>query len=81
MDKKKILKKLEVIFRDVFKDKKINFKKNITSQSYQKWDSLAHLTLISLIEHEFKVKFLLDEISEIKSVNQIVNSIFLKKNK
>lgn len=39
------------------------------------WDSMAHLTLVTAIEGEFAIKFSMDEIQSIKSVNDIYNSV------
>ena len=40
-----------------FKIKKSKIKKNLSADDVDKWDSLGHLSLISTIEKNFKIKF------------------------
>ena len=39
------------------------------------WDSLAHLNLLLAVEEAFEVKFTLEEMSEIKSVGQMIQAL------
>lgn len=60
------------IFADVFK-----FKGAVTSQTSRsdvpKWDSLQHVALIAAIEQNFGVSLSMDEMMEIRSVQDISN--------
>ena len=40
-----------------FKIKKSKIKKNLSADDVDEWDSLGHLSLISTIEKNFKIKF------------------------
>tara|TARA_E500000178_G_C16826932_1_gene664215 strand:- start:167 stop:394 length:228 start_codon:yes stop_codon:yes gene_type:complete len=74
MIKKKIKKCLEKIFKSEKIPKNID---NLKLGSFKSWDSLAHLNLLLLIEKEFKFKFPLKMIYEIKSLKEIIS--FLNK--
>ena len=72
-DTNKLLKKS---FDKVFPKKK-NVKNitNLKINSFEEWDSVAHLNFLLEIEKNFRVRFSLDEMSEIKSVKQILKRI------
>ena len=70
-----ILKKLEVIFRDVFDDEDIVLTNETTANDIEDWDSLAQINLIVAIRKEFKVEFSMEEVGNLKSVGEIVKKI------
>ena len=75
-----IEKKLFNILKKIFKTEKVpkNIKK-LKFGSFKSWDSLAHLNLLLLIEKDFKIKFPLKDMFEIRSIKQII--FFLQKKK
>lgn len=75
MDKNTIYAKLNVIFRDVFDDDSITVNPKTTSDDIDDWDSLEHITLISAVEREFKMKFKMGEISSMKNVGEMADII------
>lgn len=70
-----ILKKLEVIFRDVFDDEDIVLTNETTANDIEDWDSLAQINLLIVIKKEFKINFNLEEVSKYKNVGDMVNAI------
>ena len=70
-----ILKKLEVIFRDVFDDEDIVLTNETTANDIEDWDSLAKINLLVAIKKEFKINFNLEEVSKYKNVGDMVNAI------
>ena len=75
-----IEKKLFDILKKIFKTEKVPKDiKKLKFGSFKSWDSLAHLNLLLLIEKDFKIKFPLKEMFEIRSIKQII--IFLQKKK
>mgnify|MGYP000984121910 FL=1 len=70
-----ILKRLEVIFRDVFDDEDIVLTNEITANDIEDWDSLAQINLIVAIRRELKINFDLEEVSKYKNVGDMVNAI------
>ena len=63
MDSKMIYARLNKVFRDVFDDDSITVNPKTTANDIEDWDSLEHITLISAVEREFKMKFKMGEIS------------------
>jgi len=74
-----ILKKLQIIFRDIFDDETIILKRETSNSDIEDWDSFAQINIITACEHEFSIKFDLDDISLIKNVGSIINLIERKK--
>ena len=75
MDNKEIYERLNEVFRDVFDDEYIVVKADTTADDIEDWDSLEHITLISAVEREFKVKFKMGEISSMKNVGEMAQII------
>ena len=71
MDSKTIYTRLNKVFRDVFDDDSINVTPKTTAKDIEDWDSLEHITLISAVEREFKMKFKMGEISSMKNVGEM----------
>lgn len=76
-----ILKKLEIIFRDVFDDESIVLTNKTTANDIEDWDSLAQINLIIAIKKEFKINFDLEEVSKYKNVGDMVEAIEKKHKK
>ncbi len=45
------------------------------SDDIEDWDSLEHITLISAVEREFRMKFKMKEISSMKNVGEMAGII------
>jgi len=72
----KINDKIIKVLREVFpKTKKIKNLKNLQINKIKEWDSIGNLNLLLAIEKEFKIKFSIDEMAEIKSIKQILKKI------
>lgn len=70
-------KKIEEFFSNFF-DVKIKDLKNLTFGSLE-WDSMKHVTLISELEKEFKIKINMKRISDIQSYRHILKLLNEKK--
>jgi acyl carrier protein len=75
MTKGEVLAKLNEIAQEVFEDDELILKENTVASDVDGWDSLTHLQLISEIEDEFKIKFLMGEIQGFANVGELVNTI------
>jgi len=75
MDSKTIYTRLNKVFRDVFDDDSITVNPKTTANDIEDWDSLEHITLISAVEREFKMKFKMGEISSMKNVGEMANIV------
>ena len=73
---KQIEKKLISVLKIVFpKKKKFTNINRLKINSFQEWDSIGNLNLLLAIEKEFSIKFSYNEMSEIKSIRQIVQKL------
>ena len=75
MDSKTIYTRLNKVFRDVFDDDSITVNPKTTAKDIEDWDSLEHITLISAVEREFKMKFKMGEISSMKNVGEMASIV------
>ena len=75
MDSKMIYARLNKVFRDVFDDDSITVNPKTTAKDIEDWDSLEHITLISAVEKEFKMKFKMGEIASMKNVGEMANIV------
>ena len=72
MIEKKIYNFLKIIFKNNKIPKNI---KNLKIGSFKSWDSLSHLNLLLTIEKEFKIKFPLKKIYEIRTIKEVITYI------
>ena len=75
MDEKVIYERLNKVFRDVFDDDSITVNAKTTADDIEDWDSLEHITLISAVEREFRMKFKMGEISSMKNVGEMAQIV------
>ncbi len=78
MTKEMIFNNVQEIFRDIFDDEDLIINDNTNSDTIEDWDSLNHINLVSAIEKEFKIKFSLPELLNLKDVGEM-NSLILEK--
>lgn len=67
-----IYQRLDDIFRDVFDDDSLSVNPNTTAADIEDWDSLSHITLMAAVEDEFRMKFSMKEVVEMKNVGEMV---------
>lgn len=67
-----IFERLNDIFRDVFDDESITVTDHTTAADIEDWDSLSHITLVGAVEDEFRMKFSMKEVVEMKNVGEMV---------
>ena len=70
-----IYERLNDIFQDVFDDDSISVTANTTAADIEDWDSLSHITLMAAVEDEFRMKFSMKEVVEMKNVGEMVTII------
>ena len=75
MDTREIFTRLNRVFQDVFDDDSIRVTPNTTADDIEDRDSLEHITLISAVEREFRMKFKMGEISSMKNVGEMASII------
>ena len=70
-----IFERLNNIFRDVFDDDSLSVTPATTAADIEDWDSLSHITLMAAVEDEFRMKFSMKEVVEMKNVGEMVSII------
>ena len=75
MDTREIYERLDRVFREVVDDDTIHVTPKTTADDMEDWDSLEHITLISAVEREFRMKFKMGEISSMKNVGEMASII------
>jgi acyl carrier protein len=76
--KKKILIKLQNIFRTIFDDDSIKLNSNTTADDIEEWDSLNQIRIILTCEKEFLVKLNPREINDFVNIGEMVEHLFSK---
>ncbi|EAI9065343.1 acyl carrier protein [Campylobacter lari] len=54
---------------------KVNKNSNLSMQNCRNWTSLNHIDIIMSLEEEFEIKFNKDELSQLKSQNELLQAI------
>lgn len=75
MNKQQVMEKLNLIFVDLFDDDSIVLTDATTANDIEDWDSLTYLEMISLVEKEFGIHFLLGEINNFANVGEMCDCI------
>ena len=70
-----IMDRLNAIFQDVFDDDSLTVTPSTTAKDVEDWDSLSHITLIGAVEDEFRMKFSMKEVVEMKDVGEMIGII------
>ena len=78
MTRKEVFNGVQDIFRDIFDEDDMVIKDKINSDDIEEWDSLNHINLVSAIEKEFKIKFVLGELMTLKDVGSMVDLMMEK---
>ena len=66
-----IYERLNDIFRDVFDDDSLSVTPATTAAAIEDWDSLSHITRMAAVEDEFRMKFSMKEVVEMKNVGEM----------
>ncbi|RKJ40042.1 acyl carrier protein [Acutalibacter sp. 1XD8-33] len=75
MDTREVFTRLNRVFQEVFDDDSIRVGPQTTADDIEDWDSLEHITLISAVEREFRMKFKMGEISSMKNVGEMAQIV------
>ena len=78
MNEKQILQRLNRVFREVFDDDSLVITPQTTADDIEDWDSLEHITLISAVESEFRMRFKMNEVSTMKNVGEMIDIIAVR---
>lgn len=76
-----MLDELNIVFRDVLENEKIELSEETTSEDIDEWDSINHIYLIDEIEKQFGVKFKSSELLTWKDIGELIDLIKTKLSK
>lgn len=66
---------LTKVFWDVFDDETIALRPDLSAKDMPDWDSLTHIRLLLTIEREFRIKFTITEVGDLKNVGELISLI------
>lgn len=72
MTQTEILNRLQPIFHDVLDDDSLVITPESNANNTPNWDSLSHINLVMSVQSEFKVKFALGELQDLKNVGDLI---------
>lgn len=81
MDRNAVITELEPIFRDVLDQPGLNLTAESNASNVDDWDSLSHVNLVVAIEKQYRIKFALGELQELKNVGDMADLIIRKNQK
>lgn len=67
------LEAVQSIFQDVLDNPNLRIERSSSALTVSGWDSLAHISLVSAIEQQFKIKFALGELEQLKNVGEMLD--------
>jgi acyl carrier protein len=71
-DGNEILAELREIFRDILDQPDLLLTPASNASNVEDWDSLAHINLLTTIEKEYKIRFALNELQDLKDVGDMM---------
>jgi acyl carrier protein len=74
----RVLEELQPIFEETLEQPGIAITRASNATNTPHWDSLAHISIIEMVSHHFKVRFALAELQEIKNVGDLVDLLIAK---
>lgn len=75
MVRNEIIEKLTAIFHEIFGDKSIVLRDDMTAADVENWDSLTHMLMITKVEEELGIKFKLKELNRLKKVGDLISIV------
>ncbi|MFZ4746165.1 MAG: acyl carrier protein [Sphingomonas sp.] len=75
MNHAEIIEKVQDLMVDVFDVDDLAITEATSADDVEEWDSLSHIRFMISVERLFKIKFLNEEISELKNVGDLVRTI------
>lgn len=73
-----VLAQLQPIFQEALNSPNLTVTRGSSALNTPKWDSLAHIDLIEMIESHFRVRFALGELQDLKEVGDLVDLVVEK---
>ena len=75
MDHAAIMTKLEELMIDVFDVDDLVVTDKTSADDVEEWDSLSHIRFMITVERFFKIRFLNEEVTDLRSVGDLARAI------
>lgn len=75
MDHAAIMSKLEELMVDVFDVDDLAVTDKTSADDIEEWDSLSHIRFMITVERFFKIRFLNEEVADLRSVGDLARAI------
>lgn len=75
MSRTEILKNIQEIICDVLDDETIQITEETAVNDIKDWDSVAHMTIMAMIENEFGIQMDINEIVKVRTIKEMLNSV------
>lgn len=75
MDHVEIMTKLKELMVDVFDVDDLVVTEATSADDIEEWDSLSHIRFMITVERFFKIRFLNEEVSDLKNIGDLARSI------
>jgi len=75
MDHVEIMTKLKELMVDVFDVDDLVVTEATSADDVEEWDSLSHIRFMITVERFFKIRFLNEEVSDLKNIGDLARSI------
>jgi len=73
MTRQEVTTRVQATFRDIFDNPSMEIRDEMSAKDLEDWDSLTHINLVTAIEKEFKTRFALAEIQDLKNVGEMID--------
>lgn len=80
MERSELLTTVTTIMHETFDNSEISVTEETNAEMVDEWDSLSHIQFISNLEAEFKVRFALGELQDLKNIGDMLTLISTKIN-
>lgn len=75
MTREEALKRVIGVMREVFDRDELEFSQSLALDSVGPWDSLSHIRLLHALEQEFGFRFTSEELDDLDSAGDILNTV------
>ena len=73
------MEKIAEVFAVVFENENLEISEETDANDIKEWDSFKHLSLLAMLEKEFRIKFEVDDIVSMENVRDLARLIELKR--
>ena len=79
MKEEQIIVGIIKVLEENLKLNNLKIKREMQAYDFEGWDSLAHIGIIISLEEQFKIRFSIGEISNLKNIGELIDLIKKKK--